>query len=65
MPLTVQSLTVTHGSGVGGCKILRQWRVSDLNFFRGKLRIFITFQGHGRDSLKEIHAYITHELYMS
>jgi hypothetical protein len=45
MPLTVQSLTVTHGSGVGGCKILRQWRVSDLNFFRGKLRIFITFRG--------------------
>jgi hypothetical protein len=45
MPLTARSLTVTHGSGVEGCKILKQWHGREMNFSRGKSRIFITFRG--------------------
>jgi hypothetical protein len=35
----------THGSGVEGCEILKQWYGREMNFFRGKSRIFITFRG--------------------
>jgi hypothetical protein len=35
---------VTHGSGTGGCEILKQRHVRDVNFSRGKSRISITFR---------------------
>jgi hypothetical protein len=38
-------LNGSHGSGVGGCEILKQWHGQDANFFRGKSRISITFRG--------------------
>jgi hypothetical protein len=45
MPLTARSLMMTHDSGVEGCKILKQWHGREMNFSRGKSRIFITFRG--------------------
>jgi hypothetical protein len=45
MPSTAHSLTVTHGNGAGGCEILKQCHIRDVNFFTDKSRIFITFRG--------------------
>jgi hypothetical protein len=38
-------LTVTHGNGIEGCEILKQWYEREMNFSRDKSRIFITFRG--------------------
>jgi hypothetical protein len=49
--LTKRLLTANHGSGIGGCKILKQCYEREMNFYRGKSRICITLRGHTRDSL--------------
>jgi hypothetical protein len=49
--LTKRLLTASHGSGIGGCKILKQCYEREMNFYRGKSRICITLRGHTRDSL--------------
>jgi hypothetical protein len=43
--LTKRLLTASHGSGIGGCKILKQCYEREMNFYRGKSRICITLRG--------------------
>jgi hypothetical protein len=44
MSSTAHSFTVTHDNGAGGCEILKQCHIRDVNFFMDKSRVFITFR---------------------